>query len=223
MDFKVAGTRKGITALQMDIKVHGLNREILSMALDQAVAGYNFILDKMEAAIASPRADLSPYAPRIVVLKIPADKIREVIGPGGKMVNKIIEDTGVKIDIEDDGTIYIASPDGDAAAKAKKIIEDLVREVEVGEVYMGKVVRVESYGAFVELLPGKDGLVHISQLDRKRVAKTEDVVKLGDSIEVKVIGIDEKGRVKLSHKVLLPPDPDEEDNQEEEKNRRRPR
>lgn len=223
MDFKVAGTRKGITALQMDIKVHGLNREILSMALDQAVAGYNFILDKMDAAIASPRADLSPYAPRIVVLKIPADKIREVIGPGGKMVNKIIDDTGVKIDIEDDGTIYIASPDGDAAAKAKKIIEDLVREVEVGEVYMGKVVRVESYGAFVELLPGKDGLVHISQLDRKRVAKTEDVVKLGDSIEVKVIGIDEKGRVKLSHKVLLPPDPDEEDNQEEEKNRRKPR
>ncbi|MDD4658309.1 MAG: polyribonucleotide nucleotidyltransferase, partial [Eubacteriales bacterium] len=223
MDFKVAGTRNGITALQMDIKVHGLNREILSAALDQAVAGYNFILDKMEAAIPSPRADLSPYAPRIVVLKIAVDKIREVIGPGGKMVNKIIDETGVKIDIEDDGTIYIASPDGEAAAQAKKIIEDLVREVEVGEIYMGTVVRVESYGAFVELLPGKDGLVHISQLDRKRVAKTEDVVKVGDSIEVKVIGIDEKGRVKLSHKVLLPPDPDEEENSEEEKKRRRPR
>ena len=222
MDFKVAGTRNGITALQMDIKVHGLNREILSAALDQAVAGYNFILDKMEAAIPSPRADLSPYAPRIVVLKIAVDKIREVIGPGGKMVNKIIDETGVKIDIEDDGTIYIASPDGEAAAQAKKIIEDLVREVEVGEIYMGTVVRVESYGAFVELLPGKDGLVHISQLDRKRVAKTEDVVKVGDSIEVKVIGIDEKGRVKLSHKVLLPPDPDEEET-EEEKKRRRPR
>ena len=220
MDFKVAGTRKGITALQMDIKVHGLNREILTAALNQAVAGYNFILDKMAAAISSPRPDLSPYAPRIVVLKISVDKIREVIGPGGKMVNKIIDETGVKIDIEDDGTIYIASPDGEAAAKARKIIEDLVREIEVGEVYMGKVVRVESYGAFVELLPGKDGLVHISQLDRKRVAKTEDVVKVGDSIEVKVIGIDEKGRVKLSHKVLLPPEPEENAEEEESENKR---
>lgn len=223
MDFKVAGTRKGITALQMDIKVHGLNREILTKALEQAVAGYNSILDKMEAAISRPRPELSPYAPRIVVLKVPVDKIREVIGPGGKMVNKIIDETGVKIDIEDDGTIYIASPDGEAAAKAKKTIEDLVREVEVGEVYMGTVVRVESYGAFVELLPGKDGLVHISQLDRKRVAKTEDVVKVGDSIEVKVIGIDEKGRVKLSHKVLLPPDPEGEGTNEGEQDQRKPR
>lgn len=223
MDFKVAGTRKGITALQMDIKVHGLNREILTKALEQAVAGYNFILDKMEEAISHPRPELSPYAPRIVVLKVPVDKIREVIGPGGKMVNKIIDETGVKIDIEDDGTIYIASPDGDAAAKARKIIEDLVREVEVGEVYMGTVVRVESYGAFVELLPGKDGLVHISQLDRKRVNKTEDVVKVGDSIEVKVIGIDEKGRVKLSHKVLLPPEPEENGTTDEEHNRKKHR
>lgn len=224
MDFKVAGTRKGITALQMDIKVHGLDREILSTALERAVAGYNFILDKMAAAIASHRPELSPYAPRIVVLKVPVDKIREVIGPGGKMVNKIIDETGVKIDIEDDGTIYIASPDGNAASQAKKIIEDLVREVEVGEIYMGTVVRVEAYGAFVELLPGKDGLVHISQLDRKRVAKTEDVVKIGDSIEVKVIGIDEKGRVKLSHKVLLPPEPGEEESPEEQRpSRRRPR
>lgn len=222
MDFKVAGTRKGITALQMDIKVHGLNREILTKALEQAVAGYNYVLDKMEEAISRPRPDLSPYAPRIVVLKIPVDKIREVIGPGGKMVNKIIDETGVKIDIEDDGTIYIASPDSDASARARKIIEDLVREVEVGEVYMGTVVRVESYGAFVELLPGKDGLVHISQLDRKRVNKTEDVVKVGDTIEVKVIGIDEKGRVKLSHKALLPPEP-EDNTPEEHHPRRRPR
>lgn len=209
MDFKVAGTRKGITALQMDIKVHGLNREILEKALTQAVVGYNYILDKMDAAITSPRPELSPFAPRILVLKISVDKIREVIGPGGKMVNKIIEETGVKIDIEADGTIFIASPDGQAAAKAKAIIEDLVREVEIGQVYMGKVVRVESYGAFVELLPGKDGLVHISQLARTRVAKTEDVVKVGDQIEVKVIDIDEKGRVKLSHKALLPPEPEE--------------
>lgn len=223
MDFKIAGTRKGITALQMDMKVHGINREILTEALNRAIAGYNFILDKMDEAIAEPRSDLSPYAPRIVVLKVPVDKIREVIGPGGKMVNKIIDETGVKIDIEDDGTIYIASPDGDAATKAKKIIEDLVREVEVGEIYMGTVVRVESYGAFVELLPGKDGLVHISQLDRKRVEKTEDVVKVGDSIEVKVIGIDEKGRVKLSHKVLMPPEPEGEQRSEEDKNRQRNR
>ena len=206
MDFKVAGTRKGITALQMDMKVHGLNRSILEQALTQAVDGYNFILDKMDAAISSPRPELSPYAPRIVVLKIAADKIREVIGPGGKVVNKIIEETGVKIDIEADGTIYIASPDGVAAAKAKQIIEDLIREVAIGEVYMGKVVRVEAYGAFVELLPGKDGLVHISQLAHKRVEKTEDVVKLNDQLEVKVIDIDDKGRVKLSHKVLLPPE-----------------
>src|SRR5690554_6306969 len=225
MDFKVAGTRKGINALQMDIKVHGLTREIMAQALTQAVEGYNFILDKMDAAISCPRPELSPYAPRIITMKVPVDKIREVIGPGGKMVNKIIDETGVKIDIEDDGTIYIASPDGDAAAKAKTIIEELVKEVEVGEVYMGKVVRVESYDAFVELLPGKDGLVHISQLARKRVAKTEDVVKLDDKIQVKVIGIDDKGRVKLSHKVLLPPEPGEEEEKEsrEHKNNHRRR
>lgn len=225
MDFKVAGTRKGITALQMDIKVHGLNREILDQALSAAVSGYNFILDKMEAAISHPRPELSPYAPRIIVLKVAVDKIREVIGPGGKMVNKIVQETGVKIDIEDDGTIYIASADQAAGEMAQKMIEDLVKEVEIGEVYMGKVVRVESYGAFVELLPGKDGLVHISQLARKRVEKTEDVVKVGDLIEVKVIGIDEKGRVKLSHKVLLPPGEGEgeerDDNQSRGPNRRR--
>lgn len=223
MDFKVAGTRKGITALQMDIKVHGLNRQILERALTQAVDGYNYILDKMDAAISSPRPELSPYAPRILVLKIAVDKIREVIGPGGKMVNKIIDETGVKIDIEADGTIYIASPDGQAAAKAKTIIEDLVKEVEIGEVYMGKVVRVESYGAFVELLPGKDGLVHISQLARTRVAKTEDVVKVGDQIEVKVIDIDEKGRVKLSHKVLLPPEEGEEEGSNKKEDPEKPR
>lgn len=221
MDFKVAGTRNGITALQMDIKVHGLDRKILEQALTQAVTGYNSILDKMDAAISGPRPDLSPYAPRIVVLKISVDKIRDVIGPGGKMVNKIIDETGVKIDIEADGTIYIASPDGEAAAKARGIIEDLVREVEIGQVYMGKVVRVESYGAFVELLPGKDGLVHISQLSRQRVAKTEDVVKVGDEIEVKVIDIDEKGRVKLSHKVLLPPEPEEEESAGDKDNNHR--
>ncbi|MTI94476.1 MAG: polyribonucleotide nucleotidyltransferase [Firmicutes bacterium] len=210
MDFKVAGTRKGITALQMDIKVHGLNREILSRALGQAVAAYNSILDKITAVISEPRAELSPYAPRIIILKISADKIREVIGPGGKTVNKIIEETGVKIDIENDGTIYIASVDQAAGARAKEIIEELVKEVEPGEVYMGKVTRVERYGAFVEVLPGKEGLVHISQLARKRVAKTEDVVKVGDFIEVKVTDIDDKGRINLSHKVLLPPEENED-------------
>ncbi len=228
MDFKVAGTRKGITALQMDIKVHGLNRDILDQALTSAVSGYNHILDRMDATIDKHRPELSPFAPRIIVLKVHVDKIRDVIGPGGKMVNKIIQETGVKIDIEDDGTIYIASTDQEAGEKAKAIIEDLVREVEVGEVYMGKVVRVEAYGAFVELLPGKDGLVHISQLARERVEKTEDVVKLGDNIEVKVIGIDEKGRVKLSHKVLLPPaegekDDDGSERRERDSNRRPPR
>ncbi len=224
MDFKVAGTRKGITALQMDIKVHGLNRDILDQALTSAVSGYNHILDKMDATIDQHRPELSPYAPRIIVLKVHVDKIREVIGPGGKMVNKIIQETGVKIDIEDDGTIYIASTDQEAGEKAKAIIEDLVKEVEIGEVYMGKVVRVEAYGAFVELLPGKDGLVHISQLARERVEKTEDVVKVGDNIEVKVIGIDEKGRVKLSHKVLLPPSEDKKEGSDrrEKDNKDRP-
>lgn len=206
MDFKVAGTQKGITALQMDIKVHGLDRDILERALNQANDGYLFILNKITDAIAQPRPELSPYAPRIIVLKIPVDKIREVIGPGGKMVNKIIDETGVKIDIENDGTIYIASTDQAGGAKARKMIEDLVREVMPGEIYMGKVVRVEKYGAFVELLPGKDGLLHISQMARTRVNKTEDVVKVGDFIEVKVTDIDEKGRVNLSHKVLLPPE-----------------
>lgn len=221
MDFKVAGTRKGITALQMDIKVHGLNREILRQALARAVEGYNYILDKMDAEISKPRPELSPYAPRILVMKIDVDKIREVIGPGGKMVNKIIAETGVTIDIEADGTIYIASPDEQAAAKARGMIEDLVRDVEIGDVYMGTVVRVESYGAFVELLPGKDGLVHISQLSRNRVAKTEDVVKVGDKIQVKVIDIDDKGRVKLSHKALLPPLPEEEEKKTQRPRRRR--
>lgn len=206
MDFKVAGTQKGITALQMDIKVHGLHRDILEKALNQANDAYLYILNKITATIAKPRPELSPYAPRIIVLKIPADKIREVIGPGGKMVNKIIDETGVKIDIENDGTIYIASTDQAGGAKARKMIEDLVREVMPGEIYMGKVVRVEKYGAFVELLPGKDGLLHISQMARTRVAKTEDVVKVGDFIEVKVTDIDDKGRVNLSHKVLLPPE-----------------
>ncbi len=203
MDFKVAGTEKGITALQMDIKIKGISREILQDALDQADIGYKYILDKMNELISEPRAELSPNAPRMIRLQIPVDKIRDVIGPGGKMINKIIADTGVDIDIEPDGRVFIASVDPEGGRKAKETIETLVKDVEPGEVYKGKVTRIERYGAFVELLPGKEGLLHISHLDHHRVDKTEDVVSLGDEIEVKVLDIDDKGRIDLSRKALL--------------------
>ncbi|MBA4494379.1 polyribonucleotide nucleotidyltransferase [Paenactinomyces guangxiensis] len=203
MDFKVAGTRKGVTALQMDIKIDGINREILERALEQAKKARMAILDNMEAAIAEPRKQLSPYAPKILTMRIHPDKIRDVIGPSGRVINKIIEETGVKIDIEQDGRIYIASPDESQNEKAKKIIEDLVREVVVGETYLGTVKRVEKYGAFVEIFAGKEGLVHISQLDVNRVAKVTDVVNVGDSILVKVTEIDDQGRINLSRKAVL--------------------
>ncbi len=203
MDFKVAGTDKGITALQMDIKIKGISREILQDALDQADTGYKYILSKMNEVISEPRPELSPNAPRMIRLQIPVDKIRDVIGPGGKMINKIIADTGVDIDIEPDGRVFIASVDPEGGKKAKETIETLVKEVEPGEVYKGKVTRVERYGAFVELLPGKEGLLHISHLDHHRVDKTEDVVNLGDEVEVKVLDIDDKGRIDLSRKALL--------------------
>lgn len=160
----------------------------------------------MLECLPAPRKELSKYAPRIIHFMINPDKIREVIGPGGKMINKIIAETGVKIDLEDDGSVFIASPDGESAAKARKIIEDLVREVKVGEVFYGKVVRIMTFGAFVELLPGKDGLVHISKLANHRVNKVEDVVNIGDEILVRVEEIDEKGRVNLTRKGLLPED-----------------
>ncbi|BAU27720.1 polyribonucleotide nucleotidyltransferase [Aneurinibacillus soli] len=203
MDFKVAGTREGVTALQMDMKIEGINREVLEQALNQARDGRLFILDKMEAAIPAPREELSKFAPKITIMRINPDKIRDVIGPSGRIINKIIEETGVKIDIEQDGRVYIASPDAAANAKAKKIIEDIVREVEVGQVYEGTVKRIEKFGAFVELFAGKDGLVHISQLAEERVGKVEDVVAIGDKLRVKVTEIDGQGRVNLSHKVLL--------------------
>ncbi|MFO7953060.1 MAG: polyribonucleotide nucleotidyltransferase [Bacillota bacterium] len=203
MDFKVAGTEKGITALQMDIKIGGISREILEKALNQADAGYKFILGKMEEAISEPRSELSPNAPRMIKLQIPVDKIRDVIGPGGKMINKIISDTGVDIDIDPEGKVFIASVDPDNGEKARKMVETLVKEVEPGEIYTGKVTRVEKYGAFVELLPGKEGLVHISHLDHDRVDKTEDILNLGDEVEVKVLGIDDRGRIDLSRKALL--------------------
>ncbi|WP_062105032.1 polyribonucleotide nucleotidyltransferase [Bacillus niameyensis] len=203
MDFKVAGTAKGVTALQMDIKIEGLSREILEEALQQAREGRMHILDSMLSTIKEPREQLSAYAPKILTMQINPDKIRDVIGPSGKQINKIIEETGVKIDIEQDGKVFIASSDQSMNEKAKKIIEDLVREVEVGQMYLGKVKRIEKFGAFVELFPGKDGLVHISQLDEQRVNKVEDVVSIGDEILVKVIEIDNQGRVNVSRKVVL--------------------
>jgi len=203
MDFKVAGTTEGVTAIQMDIKIAGINRAILEQALKQAHDGRMFILDAMLKAIPAVRPELSPYAPRVITMMINPDKIRDVIGPGGKVIKKIVEDTGVKIDIEDDGRVMIMSNDAEASAKAVKIIEDIVAEVEVGRTYMGKVVRITDFGAFVEVLPGKDGLVHISQLALERVKKVEDVVNIGDEILVKCVEIDEKGRVNLSRKVLL--------------------
>ena len=203
MDFKVAGTTEGVTAIQMDIKIAGINRAILEQALKQAHDGRMFILGKMLEAIPAVRPEMSKYAPRIITMMINPDKIRDVIGPGGKVIKKIVEDTGVKIDIEDDGRVMIMSNDAEASAKAVKIIEDLTREVEVGGVYLGKVVRITDFGAFVEVLPGKDGLVHISQLALERVKKVEDVVKVGDEIMVKCVEIDKQGRVNLSRKVLL--------------------
>jgi polyribonucleotide nucleotidyltransferase len=204
MDFKVAGTEKGITAIQMDIKINGIGREILTEALEQARIGRLHILDSMLRVIDKPRENLSPYAPKIINTTIHPDKIRDVIGAGGKVINKIIAETGVKIDIEDDGRVFISSPNQEAADKALKIIIGITKEVEVGEVYTGKVVRIMNFGAFVEILPGKEGLVHISKLAHHRVDKVEDVVNIGDDIEVKVTEIDSQGRINLSHKDTLP-------------------
>lgn len=208
MDFKVAGTATGVTAIQMDIKIDGIDRNILGDALKQAKEGRMYILDKMLETMTQPRQQLSKYAPKIVSLKINPDKIRDVIGSGGKIINKIIEDTGVKIDIEQDGTVYIASTDEAANAKARSIIEGIVKEVAVGEIYTGTVKRIEKFGCFVEILPNKDGLVHVSQLANERVAKVEDVVNIGDVIVVKVTEIDNMGRINLSRKVLLQADPE---------------
>ncbi len=203
MDFKVAGTKDGVTAIQMDIKIDGISREILAEALTQAREGRMHILEQMLQAIQEPRAKMSKYAPKITIINIKPEKIRDVIGAGGKIINKIIEETGVKIDIEQDGRVFIASTDEDMINRASDIIQGIVREVVVGEVYEGTVRRIEKFGAFVELLPGKDGLVHISQLAAERVVKVEDVVALGDKLQVKVTEIDAQGRVNLSHKVLL--------------------
>lgn len=203
MDFKVAGTPEGVTAIQMDIKIAGIDRDILAQALEQAREGRIHILGKMAEVMTSSRTNLSKYAPKILSMKINPDKIRDVIGAGGKIINKIIEDTGVKIDIEQDGSVFIASSDEEMNQKAKAIIEGIVKEVVVGEIYLGTVKRIEKFGAFVEILPGKDGLVHISQLSTERVAKVEDVIAIGDQITVKVTEIDAQGRVNLSRKAVL--------------------
>ncbi len=201
MDFKVTGTEKGVTAIQMDIKIKGIDKQILTTALKQAREGRMFIMNKLTEEIKEPRKELSKYAPKIITFAIDPDKIKDVIGTGGKMINKIIDETGVKIDIDDDGQVFIATQDIEMAEKAKKIILGIVEDVEIGDVYDAKVVRIMNFGAFVEFAGNKEGMVHISKLSNKRVAKVEDVVKIGDIIEVEVIKIDEKGRIDLKRIV----------------------
>lgn len=203
MDFKVTGTSKGITAIQLDIKITGLRNEIIAETLQRAKEARLQILDVIHQAIAGPRAELSAYAPRIQTLKIPVEKIGALIGPGGKMIRSIVEETGVKIDVEDDGTVYVASTSAEGSNRALQRISDLTAVAEVGRIYTGKVVRVTDFGAFVEFLPGQDGLVHISQLADFRVNKVEDVCQVGDEIMVMVIDIDADGRVKLSRQAVL--------------------
>ncbi len=208
MDFKVAGTAKGVTAIQMDIKVHGLSREILQQALKQAYEGRMHIMKEMLDEIAEPRAELSPYAPRIISMQVDPDHIRTIIGPGGKTINKIIADTGVKIDIDDTGLVYIAAPDMESAQAGVREIELLIKEPEPGEIYEGKVTRIlttakGSVGAFIEILPGKEGLLHISKMAKERVEKVEDVMNVGDVVKVKVTEIDSQNRINLSRKELL--------------------
>jgi polyribonucleotide nucleotidyltransferase len=203
MDFKVAGTTKGITALQMDIKIKGITSQIMSQALEQARQARLAILDKMMAVIPVPRPDLKPHAPRITTVQIPIDKIGAVIGPGGKMIRAIQEESGAKIDINDDGTVFIAASDGESARIARERVEALTETAVLGRIYTGKVVRITDFGAFVEILPNMDGLVHISQLDSERVNKVEDVVRLGDEITVMVTDIDPQGKIRLSRQAVL--------------------
>lgn len=204
MDFKVAGTKDGITALQMDIKISGVTKDILREALEQAKRGRLYILERMATAISEPRSGMSTWAPRIITMPVPVDKIRDIIGPGGKMIRKIVDETGVDIDIEDDGQVFIASTEEESANRAIEMIERLTKDVEVGTIYLGTVKRIMNFGAFVEILPGKEGLVHISKLANERVGKVEDVVQVGDEVPVKVIEIDRQGRINLSRKDALP-------------------
>jgi polyribonucleotide nucleotidyltransferase len=203
MDFKIAGTQKGITALQMDIKITGLTPALMTEALQQAQEGRAHILDKMLEAIPAPRPDLKEHTPRITTVKIPVDKIGAVIGPGGKTIRSIQEETGAKIDIAEDGTVFIATSDGEAAQQAREMVESLTETPEVGRIYTGKVVRVEGYGAFVEIIPGTDGLVHISQMDSERIERVEDIAGVGDEITVMVTNIDDSGKIRLSRQAVL--------------------
>jgi polyribonucleotide nucleotidyltransferase len=203
MDFKVAGTANGVTALQMDLKIKGIAPDVMRTALAQAREARLFVLDKMLSTIAAARPELSPFAPRITLIKIDPQKIGAVIGPGGKMIRKIIEETGAKIDVEDDGTVFVASTEKEGSDKAVAMIRQLTEVPEIGKIYVGKVVRITDFGAFVEILPGTDGLVHISQLADFRVGKVEDVVKLGDEIMVMIIDIDGDGKIRLSRSAVL--------------------
>lgn len=204
MDFKVAGTRDGITAIQMDIKISGIDRDILENALERARQGRLFILDKMSETISKPREQLSPYAPRMFQMQVDPDKIRDIIGPGGKMINKIIDETDVKIDIDDNGKVLIAASNKENGEKAMELINNIVKDIEVGDIYTGKVVRIVSFGAFVELINGKEGLLHISNIAHERIDKVEDVLNVGDEVLVKVTEIDNQGRINLSRKAVLP-------------------
>jgi polyribonucleotide nucleotidyltransferase len=206
MDFKVAGTRTGITALQMDIKVAGITMAIMRQALEQARKGRLEILDAMARAIETPRSNISAYAPRIVTIKIPTEKIRDVIGPGGKTIRMIIEKTGVKIDVEDDGRVNVASADEGAAARAITMIQELTATPELDKSYMGRVERITDFGAFIEIMPGVDGLLHVSEIANYRVQNVRDELKEGEQIMVKVINIDPSGKVRLSRKALLAAD-----------------
>jgi polyribonucleotide nucleotidyltransferase len=217
MDFKVAGTEKGITAIQMDIKIAGIGRDILKEALERARIGRLFILNKMREAISSPRQELSPYAPRIFSMNVNPDKIRDIIGPGGKVINKIIDETGVKIDIDESGKVVIAAENIENGEKAVNLIEKIIKDVEVGEIYLGKVTRIVNFGAFVEILNGKEGLVHISNIARERINKVEDVLSVGDEILVKVMEIDNQGRINLSRKAALPPEDKESEKSNDKK------
>jgi polyribonucleotide nucleotidyltransferase len=209
MDFKVTGTREGITAIQMDIKLSGLPREVLGKALEQAKAGRLHILDKMAEALEAPRPNLASNAPRIVSIKVKPDRIRDIIGPGGKTIRAIQDESGAEINVEDDGTVLIASADEVSAKKAMDLIEGLTAEAEMGVIYRGRVRRVTDFGAFIEILPGTDGLCHIGELDRGRVGKVEDVCREGDEVVVKVINIDRDGKVRLSRKEALDAGPED--------------
>jgi polyribonucleotide nucleotidyltransferase len=203
MDFKVCGTEKGVTAMQMDIKIDGLTEDILRAALEQAKEGRIFIINKLRQTIAAPRSDISIYAPRITTIKVKEDQVRSVIGSGGKNIRQIISETGVTIDVEDDGTVTIASSDAEAAARAVAMVKWLTEEAEVGKIYNGTVKKIVDFGAFVEILPGTEGLLHISQIAKERINKVTDVLKEGDEVMVKVLEIDKQGKIRLSRKEAL--------------------